>query len=75
MTAIRCENCAFNDKGTCKRYPPNLYQSHKTRPEQPTIQDYDWCGEFKSKEQYIPAMMLVENDNVAYAQKTIGTFQ
>lgn len=55
----RCETCAFQEKGDCHRYPPQvLVLPEKSKgsigPSAktvfPEVDDRDWCGEYKPDE-------------------------
>ena len=55
-----CTDCKFYysfdvDEGNCCRYPPVLifpnHESSRDGWSQPTVNEGDWCGEFKAKEE------------------------
>ena len=54
----RCGQCRFNDGGRCRRRSPAVVsETHVTlqgsRPDTvwPEVRAFDWCGEFKRKQE------------------------
>ena len=55
---MKCEDCKWWDKdlervkekyeGICRRFPPIMAENNENI--YPVTTDYDWCGEFHSKE-------------------------
>jgi len=43
MKEKACEECKFFETGFCKRFPPTFTGP---RTQFPSVQSYDWCGEF-----------------------------
>lgn len=46
----RCRDCKFYQIGFCHRFPP-VYTSAFKHPGFPRVEELDWCGEFKDKEE------------------------
>ena len=51
----KCQDCKFFDEGRCRRYPPKAAEvgvpgRAKWVQHLPLVNPYDYCGEFKPKE-------------------------
>jgi hypothetical protein len=50
----KCKNCLYyeSDNNFCRRYPPYvIVLSDKSINIFPEINEFEWCGEFKEKEE------------------------
>lgn len=44
----KCENCEDSYRGYCRRYPPQRSEDENDNwAHPPTVEEVDWCGEFK----------------------------